>query len=555
MQQEKNIKSSDVTEMSSVSNVVKVAQSNQKWLGVTRDVVNVGSAGAGVGFNIAKQSTKFGFGIATGVLDGLSWAGDSLMGRNPLSMVLSGVSGIVSAAEKITDLSLETSRAITSASLDTTSDALSACGAKDGELLKAMGVESQTVDALVFVTKLLSNFGDGLKLHPNILYDLGLIASLQSLAEFNVSPSENVINENERKEITRYLLYALSAYGKTFCNFLGVYPDTSQSIAIAEDENMDNETTVELRFISQMCKIEAADIVMHKTETSAYDPSYFVVLDRRNRAVVVTFRGTISIQDALTDLVCDHEPYEVFGTKGFMHTGFRKAAKTLANQLEPLIQQNFAKLDNQGPISLILTGHSLGAAVATSLTVHWMNSRTFGETNIQCYAYASPCVFSLPLATHPSLQSSIKSVVVKDDLVPRLCHGSAWDLRGRVLKVQELRENSPAEYKNLENMVSGENKMPKESAASIYKLLDPVDEPKERLYPAGTVYYATPSNEKGKYEIVTQYSRNTQQTHEIRNSPPKKYDIRYLPTELLSNMLLSGAMLSDHMPQAYAKLI
>lgn len=522
MQHKSSEKPSDISEMSSLSNL--------EWLGITRDVVNVGSSGADVGFNIAQLSTKFGFGIATGVLDGLSWAGDRVMGTNPLSMVLSGVSSIVSASEQITNFSLETSRTITSASLDTTSVVLSACGAKDGELLKALGVESETVDALVFVTKLISSFGDRLKLHPNLLYDLGLIASLQSLAEMNVAPSKNEIDENERREITRYLLYALSAYGKTYCNFLGVYPDTSQSIAKEDGEIVEDGGTEELAFISQMCNIEVTDIGIHKTETSAYDPSYFVALDRRNRAVVVTFRGTLSIHDALTDLVCDHEPYDIFGTKGFMHKGFRKAAKKLATQLEPLIQQNFAKLNDQGPVSLILTGHSLGAAVATSLTVHWMTSETFGETNLQCYAYASPCVLSYPLATHPSLQSSIKSVVVKDDMVPRFGHGSAWDLRGRVLKVQELRETSPTEYRNLENMIR-EGKMSKENAASVYKLLDPVEEPKERLYPAGTIYYANPSKENGKYEV------------------------RYLPTAFLADLLLSGAMFSDHMPQAYAKLI
>ena len=83
---------------------------------------------------------------------------------------------------------------------------------------------------------------------------------------------------------------------------------------------------------------------------------------------------------------------------------------------------------------------------------------------------------------------------------------------------------------DLENMVKGGNKIPKENAAIVYKLLDPAEGPKERLYPAGTVYYANTSKENGKYEV------------------------RYLPTEELANMFLSGRMFSDHMPQSYAKL-
>ena len=33
--------------------------SGKEWLGITRDVVNVGSTGAGVGFNIARKIKTF----------------------------------------------------------------------------------------------------------------------------------------------------------------------------------------------------------------------------------------------------------------------------------------------------------------------------------------------------------------------------------------------------------------------------------------------------------------------------------------------------------------
>ena len=159
----------------------------EQWLGITRDVVNVGSTGADVGINIARQSTKMGFGIATGVLDGLSGIGNWFLPYNPVSTVLSGVSGIVNASWWITDKSLQTSQVITSKSLGATSDVLGACGAKDGELLKVMGVDSETVDSLVVVSKLVNSFSNGLQLSPCIVDDLALIASLQSLAGMKVN--------------------------------------------------------------------------------------------------------------------------------------------------------------------------------------------------------------------------------------------------------------------------------------------------------------------------------------------------------------------------------
>lgn len=521
--------------------------SNEQWLGITRDVVNAGSTGADVGFNIARQSTKLGFGIATFVLNGLSRMGNRVLPLNPVSAILSGVSGIVDFSWKITDVSLQTSHVITTASLGTTSGVLGACGAKDGELLKVMGVDSETVDSLVVVAKLINSFGQGLELSPCVLDDLYLLASLQSLAGMKIDPSDNnEVDENERREITKYLPYAMSIYGKFVSGFLGIQdhiPSEKNVRAEVESKQKETEEGIEgtaddITFIAQMCKIEAIDIIAHKWKTSPYDPSFFIAIDRKNRAVVVTFRGTLSISDALTDLLCDHEPYEIFGTKGKVHIGFREAARRLAPRLETLIGQALGKLssaeyDRPIPLSLILTGHSLGGAVATALTVHWLASGSFRGIRLRCYAYAAPCVFSYPLASHSVLKDAIRSVVIGDDLVPRLCHGSAWDVRGRMLRLQELRADSPRQYENLVAMVSGDNKMSKESAAATYTLLDPEEEPKERLYPAGEVYYANPFEEN-----------EHQQTR-----------LMHLPHEHLADILLSRTMLSDHLPPSYAKLV
>jgi len=510
--------------------------SREEWLGIMQDVVNLGSTGAGVGMNIARQSTTFGFGIATGVLDGLGWMSNQAVGPNLLSMGLSGVSGIVSASEKITDFWLQFSSTIANTSLGATSQVLRVGGAKAGELLKVMGAASETVDTLVVVAKLMWSFGEGIHFNHNIVNDLYLISSLQYLAEMNIVPAGDQVSEDEIKEITRYLPHALSAYGKLFCNFMGINP-IHNPMGIIKDYAKEeiNNTTEEgkdaIGFISEMCNVDAADIMIHKTDTSPYDPSFFIALDRKNNAVILTFRGTLSLSDALTDLICDHEPYDIFGTEGFVHTGFRESAKRLSPRLEPMIYQALVKLNQEEPLSLIVTGHSLGAAMATVLMTHWLTSGTFVGIELQCYAYASPCVFSYSLSTHDALKCAIKSIIVKDDLVPRLCHGSAFDVRGRLLNIQELREKSSAEYKNLVDMIKSDDKMPKSNAAAVYKLLEPEEEPKMRLYPAGTIYYGNPLAENEEERLI------------------------HLPHELLSDILLSGTMLSDHMPNMYAKYI
>ena len=521
--------------------------SSEQWLGITRDVVNAGSTGADVGFNIARQSTKMGFRIATFGLNALSRMGNRALPSNPISATLSGVSGIIDCSWKITDASLQASHVITTTSLGTTSGVLGACGAKDGELLKAMGVDSDTIDALVVVAKIINDVCQGIELSPYILDDLALIASIQSLAGMKIDPSDsNEVDENERREITKYLPYAMSIYGKFVSRFLGIQDHIPNERNVrAEEESKQKETEEEIEgnaddiaFIAQMCKIEAIDIIAHKWKTCVYDPSFFITIDRRNRAVVVTFRGTLSIGDTLTNLLCEHEPYEIFGTKGKVHIGFGEAAKRLAPRLEPLIGQGLGKLisaeyDRHLPLSLILTGHSLGGAVATTLAVHWLASGSFRGIRLRCYSYAAPCVFSFPLASHSVLKDSICSVVIGDDMVPRFGHGSAWEVRGRVLRLQELRANSPQQYQNLLDMVSGDNKMSRDSAAATYTLLAPEEEPKERLYPAGSVYYANPFDENEHRQIR----------------------LMHLPHDHLADMLLSRNMLSDHMPQSYARLV
>ena len=47
--------------------------------------------------------------------------------------------------------------------------------------------------------------------------------------------------------------------------------------------------------------------------------------------------------------------------------------------------------------------------------------------DLHCYAFAPPCILSLDLAGR--CKDFITSVILNDDLVPRLCYGSVEDLK------------------------------------------------------------------------------------------------------------------------------
>jgi triacylglycerol lipase len=83
-----------------------------------------------------------------------------------------------------------------------------------------------------------------------------------------------------------------------------------------------------------------------------------------DRAIVVAFRGTQP--DKLMDWMSDLDTLFVNGPFGRVHNGFNLALSRVWEELNATV----AQLQDQGQ-SLWLTGHSLGAALATLATARW----------------------------------------------------------------------------------------------------------------------------------------------------------------------------------------
>eukprot|EP01063_Lacrimia_lanifica_P031474 TRINITY_DN5198_c0_g1_i1.p1 TRINITY_DN5198_c0_g1~~TRINITY_DN5198_c0_g1_i1.p1 ORF type:complete len:552 (+),score=120.70 TRINITY_DN5198_c0_g1_i1:216-1871(+) len=523
-----------------------------QWTGLFRDVVNVGAAGADVGFRAAREGAGAGFATAATVLRGLSWLGNAAVEGNPASTALDAAGTVMGASGRLADAVLSASHHVTKVSLGATSDALLACGATEGELLRVMGVDGDTADAMITVQKLLKTFGTGMVLDAALVQDLAILSALQhragirgegAAAVASLSPAPAVAVD----DALAYLPHTLATYSEVVHTFLGLQRHLPSRASQEEGPAVvptppptphcvHDGTTEAVAHIARVCGVPAAAVLRQRGSVGAYQPSHFVAFDRARNEVVVSFRGTMAVQDALTDLICEHEAYTFRGTAGLMHKGFCEAARRLAPQLEPVIMRGLAALATPDA-AVVLTGHSLGAAVATALTAYWLNDGTaaFAGHAVRCYAYAPPCVFSQGVAMHEALRAAVRAVMVGEDVVPRLCYGSAWDLRGRVLQLQALRRESPQEYHNLYDMAhafadGGAVALQRSNAAATYALLADPDPACERLYPAGTLYHT---------------------------SSPTAGDWRLLPLAALlpGGILLSGTMFSDHMPQVYARLL
>lgn len=105
-------------------------------------------------------------------------------------------------------------------------------------------------------------------------------------------------------------------------------------------------------------------------------PTVFIVRDHGNKEVVVVFRGTQSLHDIVTDLQAGDEQLVLPSLNGppeerhySVHGGIYRAVRRLLEPTAPLFGKVKSALDEHTGYSLVLTGHSLGAACVRRLEV------------------------------------------------------------------------------------------------------------------------------------------------------------------------------------------
>ncbi len=128
-------------------------------------------------------------------------------------------------------------------------------------------------------------------------------------------------------------------------------------------------------------------------------------------AVLVSFRGTAGVSDWLRDLA-------VFSTKvdyGSVHRGFYFGFKQASTQLTNVLQQVNAKNKN-----LVLTGHSLGGALATIAAAEWEDEYKVSAV----YTFGQPAVGKTDFRSFMGgLGLGFNRIVNDDDIVTRVPPG------------------------------------------------------------------------------------------------------------------------------------
>lgn len=163
--------------------------------------------------------------------------------------------------------------------------------------------------------------------------------------------------------------------------------------------------------------------------------------------MVISVRGTLSLQDIITDLNAEGDllPVNPPRENWLAHKGMIEAAVYIQTELakNKIIERalSFDIEKNTQSYTIVLVGHSLGAGVCSILSILLKQSK---YPDLTCYAYSPPGgLLSYELVEHS--KSYITSVVLGKDIVPRLGLRQMESLRYDL--IHAIKESQDPKYK------------------------------------------------------------------------------------------------------------
>ncbi|XP_022093969.1 sn1-specific diacylglycerol lipase alpha-like isoform X1 [Acanthaster planci] len=158
-----------------------------------------------------------------------------------------------------------------------------------------------------------------------------------------------------------------------------------------------------------------------ESASTVWETPFYVALDHSRRKVIVAVRGTLSMQDWLTDLSADISeiPLDNCPNDWFGHKGMVGAAVNIKKKLldEMILSRAFSHDPERGSqnYDLVLVGHSLGAGTVSILSILLRPD----YPKLQCYAYSPPGgLLSMPVVEYT--KEFVTSLVIGKDIVTRV---------------------------------------------------------------------------------------------------------------------------------------
>ena len=303
---------------------------------------------------------------------------------------------------------------------------------------------------------------------------LGVLVMLQNLSP---RPSPEITeyqaaSDNTFAEFEHWMKHATAAYGRN------PFIHPGSLFACCGDDR---------GWIEYLTSMGKGDILLYENTKDVQDKEwleYYLAVDRKKSAVVLSIMGTFTIKGALTDLELKY----IEQGKYKYHHGILKASEALIEHIKDDITR---ALDANPTFSLVTCGHSLGASaaavVAHLLSLKMPDGQFVTKTEkrgIHCYGIeTAPSMCARASADYQGL---ISTLVHRNDIVPALSDGVLEDIKAFAGYLQENRDFLGGVYFSSGLMMAGIGDSKKaEEYLAVFKSLAT----NEKLVPPGMVYF------------------------------------------------------------------
>lgn len=243
------------------------------------------------------------------------------------------------------------------------------------------------------------------------------------------------------RQVARYAHYALGVYDHYPAALLGQLVGGRSGI-YHPLHTLERENHVGADLLSSCLRLTdygfpLTALIYATLSSDVIQTPYAILVDEQEKTVVVSIRGTYSIEDLVTDLQFNSSNMsrvgEVCGFDGsnmLVHRGMLTRCKWIYNDLTKrkiltiLLPTGDEKRINNSchDYNLIFTGHSLGAGIAAILGTMFRPK----YPRLRCYAFCPPgCSVSPNLALQ--CEEYVTTVVVGSDVIPRI-RGSNFEM-------------------------------------------------------------------------------------------------------------------------------
>lgn len=394
------------------------------------------------------------------------------------------------------------------------------------------------LDAIQAVGKIVGTFSDGLRgphAMRHIFLDTSLIRMMhdKTLRSSALAAASKPSTPTDALMLGRhYLDYALATYGFMMLKVLGIMDPTYNPMT---------EGTRGVDVAQYMLRLRPDQMLVSMLDGEGINvPRHFVALDEDQKSIVVAIRGTNSISDIITDLLCENEPF----AGGYAHSGMKTAAESLFSSILPTLRSALAE---HPTYSIAITGHSLGAGVAILLTkVMQLN----GITDVKCYAIAPCPVFGPMHCVDSDWSDALECFVHLDDLVSKLCLSSARYLALEVEHIDALSLNV-ADKKHMINTQDTE-RLEELLLSQRERTADPREKHVQQLYipTHHGVHWLVPDEEDTSH-FARQKGSDVDPFVGMAYVPSRRYNSFVVRPRLFEKILVTPGCVSAHFPSSY----